>query len=68
MSTSCAPVAIEYDGPSTIPIIEQPQWYAIRTRSRCEKMVAEQLELQCIENFLPIDKAHAQMERSHEGS
>lgn len=35
---------------------ELPQWYAIRTRSRHEKVVAEQLERQEIENFLPLVK------------
>lgn len=34
----------------------QPQWYAIRTRSRHEKMVSDQLERQGIENFLPLVK------------
>jgi len=33
-----------------------PQWYAIRTRSRHEKMVAEQLQRQEIESFLPLIK------------
>lgn len=32
------------------------QWYAIRTRSRHEKMVADQLERQGIESFLPLVK------------
>jgi len=35
-------------------LLQQPQWYAIRTRSRHEKMVADQLEKQCIESFLPL--------------
>ena len=33
-----------------------PQWYAIRTRSRHEKTVADQLERQEIESFLPLVK------------
>jgi transcription antitermination factor NusG len=33
-----------------------PQWYAIRTRSRHEKIVSEQLQWQGIENFLPLVK------------
>src|SRR3981081_133991 len=37
-------------------LLEQPQWYAIHTRSRHEKMVAEQLERQSIESFLPVVK------------
>lgn len=38
------------------PIQDQPQWYAIRTRSRHEKMVADQLEKMGVENFLPLAK------------
>jgi transcription antitermination factor NusG len=38
------------------PIPEQPQWYALRTRSRHEKMVADQLNKQGVENFLPLMK------------
>jgi transcription antitermination factor NusG len=38
------------------PLPEIPQWYAIRTRSRHEKMVADQLEKQGIESFLPLVK------------
>jgi transcriptional antiterminator NusG len=34
----------------------EAQWYAIRTRSRHEKMVSDQLERQGIENFLPLVK------------
>lgn len=36
------------------PVQEQPQWYAVRTRSRHEKMVSQQLEMQGIETFLPV--------------
>lgn len=32
----------------------QPKWYAVRTRSRHEKLVARQLESQGIESFLPV--------------
>ena len=39
-----------------MPFLYQPQWYAIRTRSRHEKMVSEQLEQQGIETFLPLVK------------
>jgi transcription antitermination factor NusG len=39
-----------------VSFLDTPQWYAIRTRSRHEKMVAEQLEEQCIESFLPLVK------------
>lgn len=35
---------------------EAAQWYAIRTRSRHEKMVADQLERLGIEGFLPLVK------------
>jgi transcription antitermination factor NusG len=43
-------------GVSMIPLPDQPQWYAIRTRSRHEKMVSEQLQQQGIETFLPLIK------------
>jgi len=33
---------------------EMPRWYAIRTRSRHEKMVSKQLEGQQVEIFLPL--------------
>ena len=32
------------------------QWYAIQTRSRHEKRVAEQLTAKCIESFLPVHR------------
>ncbi len=36
------------------PSTHQPCWYAVRTRSRHEKLVARQLENQGIESFLPV--------------
>ena len=48
-------------------LLETPQWYAIRTRSRHEKMVAEQLEQQSIESFLPLVKrTHKWSDRTKE--
>jgi transcriptional antiterminator NusG len=45
----------------------QPRWYAVRTRSRHEKMVAEHLEQQGIESFLPLVKrTHKWTDRSKE--
>lgn len=41
-------------------LAEPARWYALRTRSRHEKMVAEQLEGQSIENFLPLVKQSRQ--------
>src|SRR5271156_1884447 len=35
-------------------LANQPRWYAVRTRSRHEKLVARQLETQGIESFLPV--------------
>jgi transcription antitermination factor NusG len=35
-------------------LLTQPRWYAVRTRSRHEKLVARQLENQGIESFLPV--------------
>jgi transcription antitermination factor NusG len=37
-------------------LAEQRHWYALRTRSRHEKMVNEQLENQGLESFLPLVK------------
>lgn len=40
-------------------VLSQPRWYAVRTRSRHEKLVARQLENQGIESFLPVvSKVH----------
>jgi len=44
------------DRPEVGALAEQARWYALRTRSRHEKMVAEQLDQQGIENFLPLVK------------
>lgn len=35
-------------------VLQEPHWYAIRTRSRHEKIVADQLEKLGIESFLPL--------------
>ncbi len=35
-------------------VLDQTRWYAVRTRSRHEKLVARQLESQGIQSFLPI--------------
>lgn len=40
--------------PAAAGLVNQPQWFAVRTRSRHEKLVARQLESQGIESFLPI--------------
>src|SRR5260370_31585852 len=37
-----------------VGLLDQARWYAVRTRSRHEKLVARQLENQGIESFLPI--------------
>ena len=55
MSTGYA-MQTDFDGVGAGPLEEQAQWYAIRTRSRHEKMVSDQLEKQGIENFLPLVK------------
>ncbi len=47
--------------------VHQPQWYAIRTRSRHEKIVAEHLKTQGMESFLPLVKrTHKWTDRSKE--
>ena len=48
-------------------LVETPQWYAIRTRSRHEKLVAAELEKQSIESFLPLVKrTHKWSDRTKE--
>ena len=47
--------------------LDQPQWYALRTRSRHEKMVSDQLLKQGIESFLPVQKhTHKWSDRTKE--
>jgi len=49
------------------PQLDQPRWYAVRTRSRHEKLVARQLEFQGIQSFLPvISKIHQWSDRRKE--
>ena len=55
MSTGQA-LQMEVDRAPEPVSLELPQWYAIRTRSRHEKVVTEQLEQQRIESFLPLVK------------
>ena len=54
MSTSQA-VQVDF-GVVGRSLLETPQWFALRTRSHHEKMVAEQLARQSIESFLPLVK------------
>jgi transcription antitermination factor NusG len=49
-------VQIGFGAVGVAPLVDVPQWYAIRTRSRHEKLVAEQLQTQSIESFLPLVK------------
>jgi transcription antitermination factor NusG len=56
MSSSVQQLHTDFQAIATIRLHQHPQWYAIRTRSRHEKMVSEQLQQQGIENFLPLMK------------
>lgn len=56
MSSSGAAIGVEIEAGRGLGFISQPEWYAVRTRSRHEKMVSEQLKLQGIEDFLPLVK------------
>ena len=56
MSSSGTQLAVELDNLRTMPLYQEPQWYAVRTRSRHEKMVSEQLAQHGIETFLPLVK------------
>jgi transcription termination/antitermination protein NusG len=53
MSTSLwrSAVAPAVEPPATL---EQPHWYALYTRSRCEKQIAALLKLRDVECFLPL--------------
>ncbi len=56
-----------YEIPRTIPFSSPAQWYAVRTRSRHEKMVSQYLETQGIETFLPLVKrTHRWSDRTKE--
>src|SRR5260370_1991189 len=67
MSSSAVELGVEFGGVRAIPFPQQPQWYAIRTRSRHEKMVSEQLQEQGIETFLPlVKKTHKWSDRMKE--
>ena len=58
---------LSYSPEGCCPILEQPRWYAVRTRSRHEKLVARQLETQGIQSFLPlINKIHQWSDRRKE--
>lgn len=56
MSSTSAQPGYEFNGLRTMPFFQRPEWYAIRTRSRHEKIVSAQLEQQGIETFLPLVK------------
>lgn len=56
MSSGSAQFQAEFDGLVSIPSSHEPQWYAVRTRSRHEKMVSEQFVQRGIETFLPLVK------------
>lgn len=58
---------LSYSPEGCCPILEQPRWYAVRTRSRHEKLVARQLETQGIQSFLPlVTKIHKWSDRRKE--
>jgi transcription antitermination factor NusG len=46
----------ELSSPATIVAADEVQWYAVHTRARHEKMVAERLREQGMESFLPLVK------------
>lgn len=53
--------------PASLAVAAQPSWFAVRTRSRHEKLVARQLETQGIQSFLPIvSKIHQWTDRRKE--
>jgi transcription antitermination factor NusG len=58
---------LSYSPESCSTVLDQPHWYAVRTRSRHEKLVARQLDNQGIQSFLPvINKIHQWSDRRKE--
>src|SRR5216684_1699660 len=67
MTNGCAQIEGNWNGAAGEALLQQPAWYAIRTRSRHEKMVSQQLEQQGIETFLPlIKRTHKWSDRTKE--
>jgi len=65
--SSAQSLPMEFSAVGAGPLLETPQWFAIRTRSRHEKLVADQLERQDIESFLPLaKKTHKWSDRQKE--
>jgi transcription antitermination factor NusG len=65
--SSVQTVQMDFGAVGAGPLLETPQWYAIRTRSRHEKIVTEQLENQSIESFLPlVRRTHKWSDRTKE--
>ncbi|SRR6266567_2090379 len=60
-------VEMDFGAVGAESLLGTPQWYAIRTRSRHEKIVTEQLGNQSIESFLPLVKqTHKWSDRTKE--
>jgi len=58
---------LSYSPEGCSTVLDQPHWYAVRTRSRHEKLVARQLDNQGIQSFLPvINKIHQWSDRRKE--
>ena len=67
MTNGCAQIEGNWNGAAGEALLQQPAWYAIRTRSRHEKKVSQQLEQQGIETFLPlIKRTHKWSDRTKE--
>src|SRR5580765_5591392 len=48
-------------------VVDRPRWFAVRTRSRHERLVTRQLESQGIQSFLPVvNKIHQWSDRRKE--
>src|SRR5208337_1509330 len=54
MGNSDKTVNLPHPGNGPASVVREPSWYAIRTRSRHEKMVVKQLESLHVETFLPL--------------
>ena len=65
--SSVQTLQVDFSPVRTDAMLDTVQWYAIRTRSRHEKIVTEQLESRGIESFLPLVKrTHKWSDRTKE--
>ncbi|HET6178204.1 MAG TPA: UpxY family transcription antiterminator [Candidatus Sulfotelmatobacter sp.] len=64
MSSACQVASLNSSYMGTLSLPDEPRWYALRTRSRHEKMATHQLETRGIETWLPsVTRVHRWSDR-----